>query len=238
MCASVTASTTVFLFDVDNTLLDNDSVQDDLKEHLEQAYGKAARDRYWEILEKLRSELGYVDYLGALERFRIERIHRPDILRMSSWLVDYPFATRLYPGALAAVKHVQQWGTAVILSDGDAVFQPRKVERSGLWRAFDNHVLIYIHKEQELGDVERFYPAEHYVLIDDKLRILAEVKKIWGERVTTIFPKQGHYAHDAKTLAEFPAADIELAKIADLMTCDLSQLPGSRGAKQPNQASR
>jgi hypothetical protein len=213
-------------------------VQADLKEHLEQEYGTAARDRYWEILEKLRSELGYVDYLGALERFRIERIHRPDILRMSSWLVDYPFATRLYPGALAAVKHVQQWGTAVILSDGDAVFQPRKVERSGLWRVFDNNVLIYIHKEQELGDVERFYPAEHYVLIDDKIRILAAVKKIWGERVTTIFPKQGHYAHDPKTLAEFPAADIELAKIADLTTCDLSRLPRSRGANLSNRASR
>jgi hypothetical protein len=238
MCASATASGVVFLFDVDNTLLDNDSVQADLKEHLEQEYGVAARDRYWEILEKLRGELGYVDYLGALERFRIETIHRPDVLRMSSWLVDYPFAARLYPGALAAVKHVQQWGTAVILSDGDAVFQPRKVERSGLWRAFDNHVLIYIHKEQELGDVERFYPAEHYVLIDDKLRILAAVKKIWGERVTTIFPKQGHYAHDPKTLAEFPAADIELAKIADLIECDLSQLPGSRGAKRSIQASR
>jgi FMN phosphatase YigB (HAD superfamily) len=228
MSTSVTASGIVFLFDVDNTLLDNDRVQADLKEHLEQAYGKAARDRYWEILEKLRSELGYVDYLGALERFRIETIHRPDILRMSSWLVDYPFATRLYPGALEAVRHVQQWGTAVILSDGDAVFQPRKVERSGLWRAFDNHVLIYIHKEQELDDVERFYPAKHYVMIDDKLRILAAVKKVWGERVTTIFPKQGHYAHDQKTLAEFPAADIELAKIADLMTCDLSESPGSR----------
>ncbi|MFY9837435.1 MAG: HAD family hydrolase [Xanthobacteraceae bacterium] len=238
MGASATASGVVFLFDVDNTLLDNDGVQADLKEHLEQEYGTGARDRYWEILEKLRSELGYVDYLGALERFRIERIHRPDILRMSSWLVDYPFATRLYPGALAAVKHMRQWGTAVILSDGDAVFQPRKVERSGLWRAFDNNVLIYIHKEQELGDVERFYPAEHYVLIDDKLRILAAVKKIWGERVTTIFPKQGHYALDPKTLAEFPAADIELAKIADLTTCDLSRLPGSRDAKLPNQASR
>jgi len=238
MSTSATASGVVFLFDVDNTLLDNDRVQADLKEHLEQAYGKAARDRYWEILEKLRSELGYVDYLGALERFRIETIHRPDILRMSSWLVDYPFATRLYPGALDAVRHVQQWGTAVILSDGDAVFQPRKVERSGLWRAFDNHVLIYIHKEQELDDVERFYPAEHYVMVDDKLRILAAVKKVWGERVTTIFPKQGHYAHDQKTLAEFPAADIELAKIADLMACDLSQSPGSRGVKLPNQASR
>lgn len=238
MGASATASGVVFLFDVDNTLLDNDSVQADLKEHLEQEYGAGARDRYWDILEKLRSELGYVDYLGALERFRIEWIHRPDVLRMSSWLVDYPFAKRLYPGALAAVKHVQQWGTAVILSDGDAVFQPRKVERSGLWRAFDNNVLIYIHKERELGDVERFYPAEHYVLIDDKLRILAAVKKIWGERVTTIFPKQGHYALDPKTLAEFPAADIELAKIGDLTTCDLSRLPGSRDAKPPNQASR
>jgi FMN phosphatase YigB (HAD superfamily) len=197
-------------------------VQADLKEHLEQAYGAAARDRYWEILEKLRNELGYVDYLGALERFRIETIHRPDVLRMSSWLVDYPFAARVYPDAFSAVKHVQQWGTAVILSDGDAVFQPRKVERSGLWRAFDNRVLIYVHKEQELDDVERFYPADHYVLIDDKLRILAAVKKIWGERVTTVFPKQGHYAHDPKILSEFPPADIKLARIGDLITCDLS----------------
>jgi len=222
----------VFLFDVDNTLIDNDSVQADLKEHLQQAYGVAARDRYWEILEELRKELGYVDYLGALERFRIEAIHRPDVLRMSSWLVDYPFASRLYPGALDAVKYVQRWGTAVILSDGDAVFQPRKVERSGLWRAFDNRVLIYIHKEEELDDVERFYPAEHYVLIDDKLRILAAVKKIWGERVTTIFPKQGHYAHDPKNLVEFPPADIELSRIGDLMTRDLSRLLKKRGAQR------
>ena len=228
----------VFLFDVDNTLIDNDSVQADLKEHLQQAYGVAARDRYWEILEELRKELGYVDYLGALERFRIEAIHRPDVLRMSSWLVDYPFASRLYPGALDAVKYVQQWGTAVILSDGDAVFQPRKVERSGLWRAFDNRVLIYVHKEQELDDVERFFPAEHYVLIDDKLRILAAVKKIWGERVTTIFPKQGHYAHDPKILAEFPPADadMELARIGDLMTCDLSKLLKNRGGQRPKRA--
>jgi FMN phosphatase YigB (HAD superfamily) len=212
----------VFLFDVDNTLIDNDRVQADLKEHLKQQYGIAARDRYWEILEKLRNELGYVDYLGALERFRLEAIHRPSVLRMSSWLVDYPFADRLYPGALDAVKHVQQWGIAVILSDGDAVFQPRKIERSGLWRAFDDRVLIYVHKEQELDDVERFYPADHYVLIDDKLRILAAVKQIWGKRVTTVFPKQGHYAHDLETLSEFPSADIELARIQDLTTCDLS----------------
>ena len=141
---------------------------------------------------------------------------------MSNWLVDYPFAERLYPRALDAVKHVQQWGPAVILSDGDAVFQPRKVERSGLWQAVDDRVLIYIHKERELDDVERFYPANHYVLIDDKLRILAAVKKIWGERVTTVFPKQGHYALDPRALAQYPAADIELARIADLMTCDLA----------------
>jgi FMN phosphatase YigB (HAD superfamily) len=214
----------VFLFDVDNTLIDNDRVQSDLKEHLARTYGTTARDRYWEILEELRSELGYVDYLGALERFRIEWIHRPDVLRMSSWLVDYPFADRLYPGALDAVKHVQQWGTPVILSDGDAVFQPRKVERSGLWNAFDNRVLIYVHKEQELDDVERLFTADHYVLIDDKLRILAAVKKIWGERVTTVFPKQGHYALDPAVLAEYPPADIELAKIGDLLDCDLPAL--------------
>jgi haloacid dehalogenase-like hydrolase len=212
----------VFLFDVDNTLIDNDRVQAHLKEHLAQTYGAATRDRYWEILEELRNELGYVDYLGALERYRIEAMHRPEVLRMSSWLVDYPFADRLYPGALDAVKHVQQWGNPVVLSDGDAVFQPRKVERSGLWNAFDGRVLIYIHKEQELDDVERFYPAGHYVLIDDKLRILSAVKEIWGERVTTVFPKQGHYALDPDALTEYPAADIELAKIGDLLTYDLS----------------
>jgi hypothetical protein len=207
----------VFLFDVDNTLIDNDRVQAHLKEHLEQAYGVAARDRYWEILEQLRDELGYVDYLGALERYRIEAMHRPDVLRMSSWLIDYPFADRLYRGALSAVKHVQQWGTTVILSDGDA-------------HAFENRVLIYIHKEQELADVERLFPADRYVLIDDKLRILAAVKKIWGERVTTVFPKQGYYAFDPSVLAEYPPADIELAKIGDLLNCDLPALLNNRAA--------
>src|SRR5262249_17567543 len=212
----------LFLFDVDNTLLDNDRVQAHLKEHLAETYGATARDRYWDILEQLREELGYVDYLGALERFRIEEMHRPDVLRMSGWLVDYPFADRLYPGALSAVKHVQQWGRAVILSDGDAVFQPRKVERSGLSHAFDDHVLIYIHKEEELAAVERLYPANHYVLIDDKLRILSAVKKIWGERVTTVFPRQGHHALDPPLVRESPPADIELASIGDLVNCDRS----------------
>jgi FMN phosphatase YigB (HAD superfamily) len=212
----------VFLFDVDNTLLDNDRVQAHLSEHLAQNYGAAARDRYWEILRGLVDELGYTDYLGALERYRVEALHRPEILRMSSWLVDYPFADRLFPAALEAVKHVQQWGPAVILSDGDAVFQPRKVERSGLWQAVDGRVLIYIHKERELAYVERLYPAGHYVLIDDKPRILAAVKNIWGERVTTVFPRQGHYAHDAAILASYPPADIAVDRIGDLLACDLN----------------
>ncbi|HTV27150.1 MAG TPA: hypothetical protein VMF32_05170 [Xanthobacteraceae bacterium] len=206
----------VFLFDVDNTLLDNDRVQDELSEHLAQNYGVAARDRYWEILHALADELGYVDYLGALERYRLEAMHCPKVLLMSSWLLDYPFAQRLYPGALEVVKHVQQWGPAVVLSDGDAVFQPRKVDRSGLWQAVDGRVLIYIHKERELNDVERRYPAEHYVLIDDKLRILSAVKQIWAGRVTTVFPKQGHYALDPQAIATYPPADIPLARIGDL----------------------
>ena len=214
----------VFLFDVDNTLLDNDRIQAHLREHLAERYGAAARDRYWEILQRLVDELGYTDYLGALERYRDEVLHRPEILLMSSWLVDYPFADRLFPHALDAVKHVQQWGQTVILSDGDAVFQPRKVERSGLWQAVDGRVLIYIHKERELAYVERLYPAEHYVLIDDKLRILAAVKKIWGERVTTVFPKQGHYAHDPAILAAYPPADIELDRIEDILASDFDAL--------------
>ena len=214
----------VFLLDVDNTLLDNDRIAVDLKRHLTQAFGAERQQRYWAIFEELRGELGYADYLGALQRYRIENPRDPNLLAISSYLVDYPFADRLYPGALDAVKHVQQWGTHVILSDGDAVFQPRKVERSGIWRAFDGRVLIYIHKEEELDDVARLYPADHYVMIDDKLRILSAVKKIWGERVTTVFPKQGHYALDPEILAECPPADIELAKIGDLVSYDLPAL--------------
>jgi haloacid dehalogenase-like hydrolase len=210
----------VFLFDVDNTLLDNDRIQDDLSAHIAACHGQAARDRYWAIFEELRGELGYADYLGALERYRAEDLHDPRILRMSSWLVDYPFADRLYPGALEAVRHIRQWGRTVVLSDGDAVFQPRKVERSGLWKAFDGEILIYIHKEQELDDVERLYPAKRYVLIDDKLRILAAVKKIWGGRVATVLPRQGHYAHDRAALAAYPAADVTVDRIGDLVAFD------------------
>jgi FMN phosphatase YigB (HAD superfamily) len=218
----------VFLFDIDNTLVDNDYVQADLKQHLARTYGPDARDRYWEILEQLRTELGYVDYLGALERYRLEALHRPEILRMSNWMIDYPFADRLYPGAMEAVRHVRQWGLPVVLSDGDAVFQPRKVERSGIWKEFEDRVLIYVHKEEELDDVERLYPARHYVLIDDKLRILTTAKKIWGDRVTTVFPKQGHYALDPAEVAKYPPADVELNKIGDLVGYDLKQLASGK----------
>jgi FMN phosphatase YigB (HAD superfamily) len=222
----------VFLFDVDNTLLDNDQVQADLRQHLAESYGPAASERYWAILEKLRGELGYVDYLGALERYRLEQLHDPRVLRMANWMVDYPFADRLYPGSLDAVRHAARWGPTVILSDGDAVFQPRKVERSGLWRAFEDRVLIYVHKEEELDDVERLYPARHYVLVDDKLRILDAVKRVWGARVTTVFPRQGHYAHDPAEVAKYRPGDITIEAIGDLVRHDLATLTG-KGQRGP-----
>jgi hypothetical protein len=212
----------IFLFDVDNTLIDNDRVTADVDAYISYEHGVKARDRYWAIFEDLRSELGYADYLGALERYRIEELHDPRILRMSNWLVDYPFADRLYPGALETVQKVRSWAPSVILSDGDAVFQPRKVQRSGLWQAFDGHVLIFVHKEQELADVERFYPSKHYVMIDDKIRILAKMKEIWGDRVTTVFPRQGHYAKDPKILAEFPHGDIQIDHIGELARFELA----------------
>ncbi len=214
----------VFLFDVDNTLLDNDRFQDELREHLRLFHGGRALNRYWAAFEKLWSELGYADYLGALERYRLEEPHDPRILHIGNWLLDYPFADRLYPGALEAVRHARQWGPAVILSDGDAVFQPRKIDRSGLFRAFDGNVLIYVHKERELDDVERSYPARHYVLIDDKLRILDAAKRVWGDRVATVFPKQGRYALDAAALADLPPPDIAIERIGDLTKFDLPAL--------------
>jgi len=211
----------VFLFDVDNTLLDNDRVTEDLKRHLTQQVGPERQQRYWEFFEQLRSELGYADYLGALQRFRLEYPRDPAVLTVSHFLINYPFAIRLYPDSLDVVEHVKQWGPAVVLSDGDVVFQPLKVERSGLWETFEGNVLIYIHKEQELDDVESRFPAQHYVLIDDKLRILSAVKKAWGAKVTTVFPKQGHYAKDPQALASYPAADLSVERIGDLLQYDL-----------------
>ncbi len=217
----------LFLFDVDNTLLDNDRVQVDLRKHIEREFGAESRDRYWAIMEALRSELGYVDYLGALQRYRLEVLCDPRLLTISSYLVDYPFANRLYPGSLDALEHVLSWGKAVILSDGDVVFQPRKVQRSGLWEAVEGRVLIYIHKEKMLEDVERRYPAHHYVMVDDKLRILTAMKKIWGDRLTTVWPRQGHYALDPRETSKYPPADMTIDHIGDLVDYDLPALLGA-----------
>ena len=221
------AAKTVFLFDVDNTLLDNDAVQDDLSEHLEREVGLQNRDRYWRIFEDLRAQLGYADYLGALQRYRLEHQDEQQVLRLSLFLLDYPFASRLYPRALAALAHCRAHGPTVILSDGDVVFQPRKVQRAGLWEAVEGRVLIYLHKEQMLHAVARLYPAEHYVMFDDKLRILAAMKQVWGERLTSVFVRQGHYALDARELAAWPPAQVTLARIGDLAEQRLAVLSGA-----------
>jgi FMN phosphatase YigB (HAD superfamily) len=217
-------SNTVFFFDVDNTLLDNDRVADDLKRYLIEKVGASSAQRYWEIFEQLRTELGYADYLGALQRYRVERPRDPKLLAVSHFMINYPFANRLFPESLDAVDYTKKLGKAVILSDGDVVFQPRKVEGSGLFEIFAGHVLIYIHKELELDDVEQKYPAEHYVMVDDKVRILAAIKEYWGTRVTTVFPRQGHYAMDAAQMAKYPKPDITIERIGDLQKYSLQQI--------------
>ena len=219
-------SEVVFLIDVDNTLLDNDHVSQDLRDHLQSELGTACRQRYFEIFEDLRAELGYTDYLGTLQRLRSEDPDNPRLLLMSSFLVDYPFADRLYPGALDVIECLSKIGPTVILSDGDVVFQPRKIQRSGLWGAVSGNVLIYIHKEQMLDAVVAHYPAAHYVMIDDKVRILSAMKAAWGSKLTTIFPKQGHYALDAKQVASFPAPDVTIERIGDLVDLDIAALLG------------
>ncbi len=223
----MTPSPTVFLVDVDNTLIDNDRIQNDLKRHLEREFGAACRDRYWAILEQLFTDLGYRDYLGALQRYRVEHPQDIHLLSMSSYLVDYPFANRLYPASLDVLERFRSWGPTVILSDGDVVFQPRKIERSGIFEAVEGNVLIYIHKEEALDDVERRYPAQHYVLVDDKLRILTAIKKAWNSRVTTVFPRQGQYAQDRNMIAECPPADLTVNRIGDLLDYDLAALLGA-----------
>jgi len=215
----------VFLLDIDNTLIDNDRIIVDLRRHLEREFGVASSERYWTIFEELRSELGYADYLGALQRYRLdaERLGADDerLLLMSSFLVDYPFAERLYPRVIEVIDHLGAFGPTVILSDGDVVFQPRKVQRSGLWDAVGGRVLIYIHKEQMLDAVQRRYPARHYIMVDDKLRILAAMKRDLRERLTTVFPRQGHYALDPANIANYPAADISVEHIGDLADFDV-----------------
>ncbi len=223
---------TVFLLDVDNTLLDNDAVTADLKTHLVEAFGAERSQRYWQLFEELRSELGYADYLGALQRYRIENPRDTGLLEASLFLLQYPFADRVYPGALGAIRRLARRGRVTILSDGDVVFQPHKVERSGLWRAVGGHVLIYIHKEEMLDDVERRYPADRYVMVDDKVRILTAMKKIWGDRLTTVFVRQGHYAADLELCAKYPPADVTIDRIADVGVGDDDVQPQSSQSAQ------
>ena len=224
----VANSQTVFLFDVDNTLLDNDTVQADLSAYLEREFGRVSRDRYWALFEELRVELGYADYLGALQRYRLENLDDPQLLRVSAFLIDYPFGERLYPGALAALARCGELGRTVLLSDGDVVFQPRKVQRSGLWDAVSGRALIYLHKEQMLDAVARRYPAAHYVMIDDKLRILTAMKSAWGPKLTTVFARQGHYAHDPRELAAYREADLSVRHIGELAEWDCRWLGETR----------
>ncbi|HTW89247.1 MAG TPA: HAD family hydrolase [Candidatus Binataceae bacterium] len=207
----------VVLFDVDNTLLDNDRVVADLMRHLELEVGPDRQQRYWTIFEELRTELGYADYLGALQRYRIENPRDPHLLTVSSFLINYPFANRLFPESLDVVDSAKGWATPVVFSDGDVVFQPRKVERSGLGEEFEERVLIYVHKEIELDDVRSRYPADHYVVVDDKLRILNAIKRVWGSQVTTIFPRQGHYANDQAAIAKLSPADITIDRIGTML---------------------
>lgn len=225
-------SSVVFLLDVDNTLLDNDRVAADLKRYLVRAVGAEREARYWALFEELRAELGYADYLGALQRYRVEHPRDPHLLAVSSFLIDYPFANRLYPESLDVLERLAAWGPTVILSDGDVVFQPRKIERAGLFEAVEGRVLLYIHKELELDDVERRHPADHYVLVDDKLRILTAVKKHWGARLTTVFPRQGHYARDPQ-VASYPPADVTIERIGELLDYDLPALLGAAAPRKP-----
>jgi len=213
----------VFLFDVDNTLLDNDRVIVDLRKYLDREVGPERARSYWDVFEELRTQLGYADYLGALQRCRIEYPHDSGLLAVSRFLIDYPFANRLFPSSLDVLEYVKQWGAAVLLTDGDVVFQPRKVDRSGLSEAVDGKTLIYVHKELELAEVESRYPADGFVLVDDKIRILTAVKKIWGPRVTTVFVRQGHYARDEKISASYPPADVTVESIGDLLTTRLHE---------------
>jgi FMN phosphatase YigB (HAD superfamily) len=219
----------VFLVDVDNTLLDNDRIQNDLQRYIGRKFGPKCRDRFWTIQEDLFQKLGYRDYFEAFQLFRVEHPYEPHLVTAADYLVDYPFARRLYPRALEVLARLRKWGRTVILTDGDVVYQPRKVVRSGIFKAVDGQVLIYVHKEAALADVQRRYPAKHYVVMDDKLRILDAIKKAWGKRVTTVFPCQGKFANDPKIQSAFPkAADVKIKRIRDLLRMDLSELIGTK----------
>lgn len=221
--AAVSAGPVTFLVDVDDTLLDNDRIRADFEQHLRDAYGDRGRDAYWTIQERRFTELGFRDYLGAAQEWWTTSGRDPDLLAFPQYLLEYPYAERLYPAALEVLARLRGAGTVVVLTDGDAVFQPWKVTRAGIAAAVDS-VAVYVHKESELGDVERRHPARHYVLVDDKLRILTDAKEHWRNRVTTVLPLQGQFATDPALSARYPAADVTVRGIADLLRLDLGEL--------------
>jgi FMN phosphatase YigB (HAD superfamily) len=212
----------VFLLDVDDTLLDNDRLTKDLGDRLESAFGAAERARYWELFGRRREALGLADYLGALQEFRTGLDDNPQLLAMSDFLLEYPFASRLYPQALEAIAHLRTLGLPVVLSDGDIVFQPRKIQRSGIWAAVEGRVLIYLHKEKMLEPMQQRYPAKHYVMVDDKANLLGAMKSALGARLTTVFVRQGHYALAAESKSAEPAPDLVIERIGDLLNHDLT----------------
>ena len=214
----------VFLLDVDNTLLDNDRFAMDLGERLQQSFGASETKRYWAIFGRLREELGLADYLGSLQAFRTGLDDHPDLLAMSEFLLEYPFAARLFPRALDAVAHLGELGRPVVLSDGDIVFQPRKIQRSGIWDAVQGRVMIYVHKERVLDQMQQRYPANHYVMVDDKPNLLAAMKSTMKNRLTTVFVRQGHYARAAESDSVQPAPDMAIERIEDLISHNLSDL--------------
>jgi FMN phosphatase YigB (HAD superfamily) len=213
---------TIFLLDVDNTLLDNDRFAADLGERLEQAFGPSERARYWAIFGRLREQLGLADYLGTLQAFRTGLDDHPELLAMSEFLLEYPFAARIFPGSLEAVAHLSEVGRPVVLSDGDIVFQPRKIQRSGIWDAVDGRVMIYLHKERVLDHMQERFPANHYVMVDDKPNLLAAMKSVLKSKLTTVFVRQGHYALDPEANSVAPAPDMTIEAIGDLIHHHLS----------------
>jgi len=216
------AASTAFLLDVDNTLLDNDRFAADLGDRVESCFGAAQRARYWDIFAQRRTALGLADYLGSLQEFRAGLDDDPQLLDMSQYVLEYPFATRLFPRALEAIAHLRTLGSPVVLSDGDIVFQPRKIQRSGIWEAVEGRVMIYVHKEKVLDHMQRRFPAEHYVMVDDKANLLAAMKSVLGARLTTVFVRQGHYALAAESNSVVPAPDLVIERIGDLLNHNLT----------------
>ncbi len=217
--------TLVFLIDVDNTLIDNDAVKKDLDEHITVELGPALAARFWEIYEQARKERETVDIPLALSRLRTQTsladMDEQTYLHVHSIFDNYPFFERLYPGTLETLHYLRTLGLTVIVSDGDRFFQAEKIFASNLAEAVEGRVLIYIHKQQHLDEIVRQYPADHYVMIDDKPEILADTKELWGKRVTTAFVQQGKYAAEQKPPNFAP--DISVLHIADLRNYSATQ---------------